>query len=220
MPIGDKNEEFAGNTDWSADLFLGGAAVAADAVDLVVSGNVVPVACTPTLSATTIDWGTRYFKDLSATAHSDLGYQFADFTINCSADAKVAIELIDNRAGTESALDPVNMGLGLAPDGSPVGYHRIDVWDTFVTGSAVSEAGNIVESKDGGSSWQDLVDPSPWLGPVTIYALAESAVAEPGAFSTHYWQLGFKAYIAPTSQLPADSAIEIDGSVTIELVYL
>lgn len=81
-------------------------ATAAD-VSLSVKGEITPGSCTPTLSATNVDYGTINASTLTAVspALNQLGNKTVDMTINCTAAVPVGITVTDARADSRLALD-------------------------------------------------------------------------------------------------------------------
>lgn len=194
-------------------------AVAADAVDLAVAGNVVPAACIPALSSPSLDYGIIPVSELSASTPTSLTPQRTTLNLTCDAAAKVAVRAIDNRLGTAFAPQSDRFGLGNASDGSPIGWYDLDV-DSSAFGGGAAGSDISLLSRDDGQSWSTLGEGLFEMEPGPLYAVAGFASSKPGAFASYRYDMFVNATVAPTGQLPVVDSIEIDGSVTFELIYL
>ncbi|MGY2289395.1 DUF1120 domain-containing protein [Pseudomonas sp. SDO528_S397] len=185
---------------------------AASSVDLTVKGLITPSACTPGLSAGgAVDYGKVSAKDLSPTASTHLGYSVLDLTVACDAATLMAFEAFDNRPG--SAPEPTDsFGLGLV-DGHKLGSYSLRMLDPVADGVVVQT----IASDDRGLTW---------FAERTIIPLAYQSVASASDASApipvQNLQMGlrFSTYIAPTQDMDLSNEITLDGSATLQIVYL
>jgi len=178
--------------------------------DLSVTGRIQFGACSLALgNGGTIDLGTLSRKDLDESSETLFGRDVT-FAIDCQTPAKVAIKAINNR---ENVVDKwgVNYGLGLAGsgrfrfnptarygDGKPLGHHLL--------------------STNGGHSW--MVGGSFFMPPSSLSAWAEEGETLPRAFQTIRGGLFVTITLPPARDLDLSQEIALDGSATLELIYL
>ncbi|MBV6693994.1 DUF1120 domain-containing protein [Serratia quinivorans] len=206
----------------------------AQSSDLSVIGTITPRACTPTISdGGVIDYQTIDPALLSADAYTALAEQTADFSISCSAPAKVAVRAINGRANTLAgategvsgfARAPVPLldglwgaaGLGLNGTAKIGGFTAAyDASTLIADGAAV----RTLYSTNSGGSWRistgDLFSSTVAM----VIGFAASGTTTPIAFTNLSGTLRVQAYINKTSELDLTSAITLDGLVTLELIY-
>ncbi|MEG8231163.1 DUF1120 domain-containing protein [Pseudomonas orientalis] len=190
--------------------------IAASSVDLSVVGVITPSACTPTLSNSgVVDHGKLSVQDFPAN-EMVLPQATLQLEVICDGPLLMAVKSTDNRAGTAnvySYVDPRSVyGLGLASGGEKIGRY------TFRTANATAD-GNpaaVIES----------VDQTTWMG-------ADVAVWQPGwmrsvssggltpmAVTTFKADLLLDTVLASKRSLPITEEIQIDGSATLDVVYL
>ncbi|TNV09880.1 DUF1120 domain-containing protein [Buttiauxella sp. B2] len=217
-----------------------GSAMAADSVDVKVIGQIIPAACTPTLSGGgVIDYGNIKASTLSTDAYTTLPEMQIDFSLVCDAPAKIGIQVLNGRPGTmagvtESAYNSANMpvsvfgsggnigGAGLGLDGAT----KIGGYAVRIAGNTVTADGNAVDTiaqeydfatngyikKGLGVLYtQDYVRTTTWATPGTL---------TPVAFKVLAGKLGVQAYINKGSALDLTHVIHLDGLTTLEVVYL
>ncbi|AFQ50026.1 DUF1120 domain-containing protein [Burkholderia cepacia] len=199
----------------SALLLSAGQALAG--ADLSVSGRIQPGACSLALgNGGTIDLGTISPKDLKEDEATVFDQHEISLGIHCQAPTKVAFRALDNRAGT--ALDGYWFGLG-ASGGKSVGRYSL------VPRSRVGDGAELVHlMKSDGGAWK--VPPggstaTTWgIDPSVLSSWAEPGQTLPQAFRNISSRLGFYIQIAPTKDLDLSQQVPIDGSATMELIYL
>jgi hypothetical protein len=213
-------------------LLLCSSAQAAETAELTVTGRVLPPSCTIALAGGTIAYGTLPVSKLNAAEPTAvtpwMGGNTPSDTLNiaCDAPAQIAVQLLDNRAGTAapgvilgSALEASAteiFGLGQDSTGTRVGAYSVTASATTVDGST----GKVITSTDG-TSWADgsnvLFSNQPgWL--MSWTAAASPAAPEP--VTTVAQTLNVNAAVVGTSSLDTSAPVALDGSLTIELVYL
>ena len=215
-------------------LLLCSTAQAAETAEMTVTGRVLPPSCTIDLSSGTINYGTLPVSKLNAgtpTAVTPwMGGNTPTDTLNiaCDAPAQIAVQLLDNRANTTapgvilgSVLDASAteiFGLGLDGAGTSVGAYSVTATDTGAT--VDGSTGKVITSADG-SSWSDganvlFSNQAGWL--MSWTAAGSGAAPEP--VTTIAQALSINAAVVGTDTLDTSSPVSLDGSLTIELVYL
>lgn len=191
--------------------------MAASTVDLSVVGKIIPSACTPTLSNDgTVDHGKISIKDFPA-GEKVLPEATINLEVTCDAPTLMAVRSLDNRAGTasfqSSTYDPLTVyGLGLASGGQKIGRYELKMKDV----TADEQPSAVIESIDketwlaaDNAMWQPR-----WLRTVSNGNLMPMAV------TTLKADLVVSTVLAPKSALPGAEEIRIDGSATLEVIYL
>ncbi|MGE8177321.1 DUF1120 domain-containing protein [Pseudomonas fluorescens] len=210
----------------------------AESVDLRVVGSITPVACTPTISGGgVVDYGVIYPNTLSATAFTALPVKDVDIFIVCEAPASVALRSRSSRAGTVAgatengnkvATSPVKLfdtdglgvvGLGMAGTKKIGGVaFSIDPASVMLDGIAAESLsktwGQVDWSKNEKSKF--LFDPQ-WT---RMFTWSKKGEATPAKFTTMSGKVSAQAYINKTSELDMTKPINIDGMISLEMVYL
>lgn len=229
---------FKRNTLASLVLIASGlslSAHAADSFNINVTGVISPAACEANITGgETIDYGTILANTLTADAITLLPAKQTGFTITCDAPAKLGLRTTDNRAGSkfsdteEVVIDSgvkwrkSNLnGLGVDSKGNNIGG-----WSSVVTAfSTDTAASKMIYSDDDGTSWSASNHVNfpiySLLGMSSrIYTVAATDTLVPAAFSTLSGTLDVQAIINPASTLDLSQPVTLDGSVTVEMVYL
>ena len=208
---------------------------AADSFNINVTGVISPAACEANITGgETIDYGTIHVSKLSADAVTVLPGKQTAFSITCDAPAKVGFRTVDNRAGSKMliselvtmdsgvkwALNNLN-GLGLDGKGN-----RIGGWSSGLsqlTSDTISVP-DVIYS-DNGANWAKSISTGqsryvPLFSNARVYSMSTPETLTPAAFTTLTGMLDVQAVINPASTLDLSQPVTLDGSVTVEMVYL
>ncbi|OPA97277.1 hypothetical protein BFW88_04565 [Pseudomonas fluorescens] len=208
----------------AAALLLAGVSTvfAASSVDLSVVGMITPSACTPQLSnGGVVDHGKISFQDLDPRRHTQLPDATLTLTVNCEATALIAVKATDNRYGTAmpewQGGPPVSsfFGLGVASGGEKIGRYMLRTSNTTADGVARA----MVESVDGQTwfeTWDALWQPN-WLRAANGGSTQQPV---PLAVQILRADLLISTFITQKDNLPGTEDIPIDGSATLDIVYL
>jgi hypothetical protein len=215
-------------------LLLCSSAQAAETAELTVTGRVLPPSCTIALAGGTIAYGTLPVSKLNAAEPTAvtpwMGGNTPSDTLNiaCDAPAQIAVQLLDNRAGTAAPGVILNSALeasateifGLGQDSTGVSVGAYSVIATEAGATVDGSTGKVITSTDG-TSWADgsnvLFSNQPgWLMSWT----AAASPASPEPVTTVAQTLNVNAAVVGTSALDTSTPVALDGSMTIELVYL
>ncbi|MFC3816555.1 DUF1120 domain-containing protein [Lysobacter sp. GCM10012299] len=201
------------------------AAFASSQADLTVTGTITPGACIPSLDGGgKIDLGQIAAASLSATDLTTLPSQSITLSVHCPEAATFAIRAQDNRAGSSFATGGDGFfGLGAAPGGEKIGGYSLHVVSGSVTVDSASTAYGM-SSTDVGATWTHYGaggTAAPGSNGVRIIAFAKTAgETTPSAIKDAAMTLQVSPMIVARSQLPTADEITIDGSATLEVVYL
>lgn len=196
-----------------------GHCVAASKVDVNVKGSITPAACTPALaSGGVVDHGKIAFKDLNR-GETKLPAVTLSLAVSCTAPTLFAIKSIDNRAGSSSEESGTTSGFGVGfVNGSiKVGYYHLKMNNSMADGTAQA----IIESVDG-QKWFDAPDNTQMWQPLWMRSVKRASGSDiaPMPVQDMTTDLVVETRIARSIDLPADQEIPIDGSATLDVVYL
>lgn len=216
--------------------------VRAESVELRVTGTLIPGACTPTLSNNgVIDYGNITADKLSQDAYTVLEVKSLEFTIVCTAPAKVAIKATNIRPGSVAGADengvsmaarsPVALfdgafqavvGLGFDA-GVPIGGYALRA----VSGSFSADGNSVVNiwqnSDNDSDNWDVASTTNTLYTPNAVFryiSWAAPGTELPLAFTVLNGQLEVQAYLNKASALDLSDAVRLDGASTIEIIYL
>ncbi|MCE5982370.1 MULTISPECIES: DUF1120 domain-containing protein [Pseudomonas] len=187
--------------------------------DLTVTGIITPAACTPTLSnGGLVEYGSLALTDLEDTpSQYNLPAKSLNFAIECSAPTTFALIANDNRRDSSPA-SPWLFGLGKHQDQS-IGQYGM-TWQYESTVVDGTQGLNLL-SEDGGNSWNEIGD-----------GVLQDAGRVPNALTG--FSIGTNLGPTPATSvnvtmdvrgsinkgLTLNGAMELDGSATIEVIYL
>jgi len=209
--------------------------VMAESVDLSIKGNITPVACTPEIAGGgVIDYGTIAGDSLKADDFTYLPARTTNLTIHCDAPAKIALKVTNNRTGTvpgrpiKNAYDkPTDgaklfgtenaptLGLGMANENAIGGWAA-----TFTNPLADDVKADVILTSNTGTNWIKNSWLSPTLNGTRLSSMAKTGELVPVAARIFSYDIKVESYINKSSELDLSKPAALDGSATIELVYL
>ncbi|MBP0598932.1 DUF1120 domain-containing protein [Herbaspirillum sp. LeCh32-8] len=208
-----------------AASLISGAAVAASTTELKVTGVIKPPACAATIAGGgTVDYGTIAVASLNKTSVTKLDTKEVPFSVSCDASAKVALKFTDNRASSKvTGLSPslgftdetAMMGLGAA-SGKKIGAYSVALKQGSFTADGASV--DTLFTLNQGATWskgtRSVFASSAWL------SWGTTGTTTPVAAKTVSGTLAVTAIIDKPNNLVLTSDVPLDGSGTIEVVYL
>lgn len=214
---------FSTLTAFAAILFSGSVA-AASTTELKVIGVIKPPACTPSFSGGgVVDYGTIPASSLPAGQYKTLEKKQINFQVNCDAPVKMGVAFKDNRqasrvAGIVSAVsydarEIFNYGLGTVANKNVGGYAL--AWDSATTLGDGAALDNIYS--DGGKNWRraDGLDNNG-----SLYSFSAPGAKVPVAMKSLKATINVQAVLNKPENLPLTQDVPLDGSATLELLYL
>jgi hypothetical protein len=203
-------------------LGLSPLAMAASTVDLNVNGLIIPGACTPTLHAGgLVDFGKVSQQDLNLTTGTRLPLKSLNLLISCNGAVRYALRMRDNRDGTAHVNSEIYYGLGLDSSGNKVGVYSVSFDPTQTVADAVPQIHG-TESTTGGAAWRTANRNPIDIGAKSLLGFTDSegSTAGPSAIQTLSSTLTLEAVINAKQNLDLSTDIPMDGSGTLEVVYL
>lgn len=190
-------------------------AFAASTVDLTVKGIITPNACTPSLSSGgVIDHGKMSAKDLNATQITMLPPVELQMTVTCDAPVIFALKATDNRIGSGTGS---GFGLGFINGTQKLGSYSLSLGTSANPPQADGETVQAIGSFDNGVTWERWNDFETGVF-LSVATLADAST--PRATQQLVTPVAYSGYINRTDGLDLSNEVNIDGSATIEVMYL
>lgn len=197
-------------------------AVAVSMIDLSVQGQIIPRACTPQLSGSgLIDYGKISRQDLNLEQGTRLPLKTLQVSIDCNGPSRYALRMRDNRDGSATVNSEIYYGLGFDTAGNRLGLYSMS-FDPRQTQADSSAQIYGTESTTGGLGWRTAN-----LNPVDIGATSYlgftdtgGSTAGPTAIATLNTTVQIRTVINARQNLDLSVETDLDGSATLEVVYL
>lgn len=197
-------------------------ALAASTVDLAVTGLVIPAACTPLLSSGgLIDYGKISRQDLNVEQGTRLPLKTLQVSITCNAPSRYALRMQDNRDGSATVNSEIYYGLGFDTAGNRLGLYSLSVDPLQTQADSIGQIYG-TESTTGGLAWRTAN-----LNPIDIGANSylgftdiEGSVTGPSAIGTLTSTVTIHTVINAAKNLDLSVETPLDGSATMEVIYL
>jgi hypothetical protein len=195
---------------------------AASTVELTVSGLITPMACTPVFSGGgVIDFGKISRQDLNLTNGTRLPLKYLTLTVSCNAPGRFVLLMRDNRDGTAHVDSEIYYGLGLDNGGNKLGVYSLsfDPRQTVVDDLAVVYG---TESTTGGVAWRTSNSNPINIGSRSLLGFTEleGSTAGPSAIKNLTSTVTLEAVINARQNLDLSAETRLDGSATLEVMYL
>lgn len=202
---------------------------ATDTADLHLVGRILPATCTIGLSAANVSYLTLPKNRLNAGTSTEVTPGMTGtkpttvLNISCDAAAQVAMTIQDNSAASvaSSVLNVLSgktsadlFGLGADDASAPIGAFTLSSTNVVVN----SATGKALESTDGvtwNSAGGKVKNTAGW-----IMSWTTAGGTAPAAITSIAQTLELSAAIMPMNTLNTSQPIHLQGSVTMELVYL
>ncbi|EJN08432.1 DUF1120 domain-containing protein [Herbaspirillum sp. YR522] len=199
-------------------------AMAADNVDLVVSGRIVPTPCTVNLANNgSADFGNITAAELPAPGTRLLSAERTlPFSIQCVPANSPRLSFKDDRANSVPAIyDTLStasgragmFGLGRVADKN-IGMYLLHFRDLKADGKDAK----LVGSRDGEAPWK-FIGPAEVITKEFKYVWSTTAEPQTGTFGAINGDLVVQLWPEPLDELPLQSEIRLDGSTTLVLEY-
>ncbi|KAF1028740.1 MAG: Protein GltF [Pseudomonas sp.] len=195
---------------------------AASTVELTVTGLITPMACTPLLSGGGhVDLGKISQKDLNQATGTRLPLQYLTLTVSCNAAARFALRMRDNRDGTAHVNSEIYYGLGLDAGGNKLGVYSVSFDPKQTVVDSLPQIYG-TESTTGGVAWRTSNTNPIDIGSRSLLGFTDVAgsVAGPSAIQNLSSRLTLEAVINARQNLDLSTDTPLDGSATLEVVYL
>ncbi|QAY88165.1 DUF1120 domain-containing protein [Pseudomonas arsenicoxydans] len=195
---------------------------AASSTDLTVTGLITPVSCTPSLSNNgLIDFAKISRQDLSVDKRTRLRDQTLDLSIQCTAPARFALMMHDNRDGSAIVNSEIYYGLNHDSSGNKVGLYSLN-FDPSTT--VVDDLPQVfrTDSTVGGLAWSSSNGRPIPIGARSFLGFTNVAGSSAGPIAIRNLtsRVTLETVISPTSALDLSTEVPLDGSATLDIIYL
>ena len=195
--------------------------------DLALGGSITPAACTISIQDNGVfDYGTINKVKLNPdpAMKTWLTERSLPMNVACGGPTRYAFRAIDNRIDSRAGVHTPEFGLGKAPDGTNIGSLAIKLGYVVVLDGV---NGYCTLSSDGGATWFPSslfttnfppIDrqPDTLHGPTAL----SGSTAGPSMVTNGQYNIFMHPAIRPANELPWTDDLTLDGSATLELVYL
>ena len=200
-------------------MLLAGNALGAASVDLSISATTHPAACDIRLdNGGKVDYGTLQHGDLNPDSSREtlLPARTIGWQINCGYAVPIALQWTDNHQAYGSHPHGTHyFSMGKDARGAPIGSMELFYGDaTVADGHTVAAISRPLGSDNWIANLDGIVDNR------FVLAFAAPGTALVGAFASYSGQLSLTTRIAPLDSLDRTRVIQLDGSATVEIIYL
>lgn len=191
--------------------------------ELSLRARFAPAACTPQLSnGGLVDYGTLPAKSLNAENETPMATKTLLFSVNCDAPARFALLMKDNRDGSATGgTDETAYGLDVDNSRNKIGrfYLTIDPADFSADTQPLLYR---TDSTSGGAAWSSASSRQIPMAAHSYLAFTDSlgSTSGPVAIQNLAGTVRIKTYLAPMNALDLSTDVHINGSGTIEIIYL
>lgn len=200
---------------------------ARESVTLTMRAEATPRSCTPRLTPGTLDLGTVSRTTLRQDAATALVQRSVQLQLNCSGPTLLGVKLLDNRGGASVAASswagvlPQPARFALSPrEGGVAGVYALSLGAVIADGQmkqVLQGTGEVA------AQWRVHEDGAPlqrFDAQSTVYAFGDPGHVAPVPVENLSVPINVDVQLAPASQLAGHTEVLLDGSVTIEIVYL
>lgn len=189
--------------------------------EAILRARFAPAACDPSLSnGGIVDFGTLSVSELNADKDTALPPKSLTLRVSCEAPTAFALIMQDNRVGSATVVSDTHYGLGLDPRNNRIGLYSVSV---NTANASADSFGRLYRTDSSDRSvWSTADSTTAPISQKSAVGFTDSAhsTAGPVAIENLATSVTVDALIAPTNSLDLSSAIDLDGSATIEIIYL
>lgn len=190
---------------------------------LTLQARFAPAACEPSLSGGgVVDLGKLSASDLRPDEHTRLPAKSLLLSIRCDAPTSFALVMHDNREGTATGgADETAYGLGLDNSRQKIGRYYLNINPADIRADALPQVYR-TDSTTAGTAWSGASNQPIPIGARSYlgFTATPGSHAGPAAIQNLSGNISIQAWIAPTQALDLSNEVALDGSGTIEIIYL
>ncbi|WP_308583122.1 DUF1120 domain-containing protein [uncultured Pseudomonas sp.] len=191
--------------------------------ELTLQAHFAPVACVPQLSnGGLVDYGTLLAKDLSASNETPLPTRTLQLSVSCDAATPFALKMHDNRNGSATGgTDETAYGLDLDNSHNKIGRYYVNIDPAEFSADALGTLYR-TDSTSGGAAWSSSSSRQIPIAANSLMGFTNRTASTlgPVPLQNLTGTLRIKAYLAPMQTLDLRSVVHINGSGTLEIIYL
>ncbi|WP_432754584.1 DUF1120 domain-containing protein [Pseudomonas sp. WMBT8] len=191
--------------------------------ELTLHAHFAPAACTPLLSnGGLVDYGTLLAKDLSATQENPLPTRTLQFSVSCDAPARFALLMHDNRFGSATGgTDETAYGLDLDASRNKIGRYYLNIDPADFSADSFGTLYR-TDSTSNGRAWSSSSARQIPIAANSLMGFTNSVGNTQGPIAIQHLAgtVRVKAYLARIQSLDLRNVVHINGSGTLEIIYL
>lgn len=191
--------------------------------EMTLRAHFAPVACQPALSDQgVVDYGTLFAKNLNPTTETPLPIRTLRLSVTCDAQTRFALRMHDNRDGSATGgTDETAYGLDLDASQNKIGRFYLTIDPAEFSADTLRTLYR-TDSTSNGAAWSNSsarqipMAANSYMGFTDKSGLSSGPVA----IQTLAGTVRIKTYLAPMQSLDLRQVVHINGSGTIEIIYL
>ncbi|NWC94505.1 MULTISPECIES: DUF1120 domain-containing protein [unclassified Pseudomonas] len=191
--------------------------------ELSLRARVVPAACVPTLSnGGLVSYGRLSAKELNVDKETWLATKTLLFSVACDAATAFAVRMQDNRNGSATGgTDETAYGLDLDGAGNKIGRFYVLADPANFSADTLATLYR-TDSTTAGRAWSNASAQTIPLGANSYLGFTDRAGDNGGPVSIQNLSgsLHIRAVLAPSQTLDLRNVVQLNGSGTIEIIYL
>ncbi|MBV7544867.1 DUF1120 domain-containing protein [Pseudomonas sp. PDM26] len=189
--------------------------------EITLRASFAPAACNVELSnGGLVDFGRLSKNDLNPDRNTRLPPKDLTLRVGCDAPTQFALVMHDNRSGTATVNSEIYYGLGLDNRSNKIGLYSLNVDPANASADSFARVYR-TDSTTQGVAWStSSSNPIP-IARKSYLGFTDSAASTTGPASIQNLttKVTVDAVIAPTASLDLSTAVHLDGSATIEMLY-
>ncbi|WP_102946833.1 DUF1120 domain-containing protein [Stenotrophomonas sp. VV52] len=190
--------------------------VFAQSADVTIAGRISPASCAVTLdNGGVVEMGEIPAKMLNTNSNTVLGPYPLAIAVTCDSPIRYALQGTDN---TDTSTAIHFYGLGLTPAGEKIGGVNVLLTDVIADGVP----GYGTASLDSGTTWEPSGGGGSSILRVSLLGFNKESgtVNGPTPIASLRGSLSLLAHIQPARNLTLTSIVPINGSATLNIIYL
>lgn len=191
--------------------------------ELSLRARVVPAACVPSLSnGGVVSYGTLSAKELKVDRETVLATKTLLFSVACDAATPFAVRMQDNRNGSATGgTDETSYGLDLDGAGNKIGRFYVQADPANFSADTLTTLFR-TDSTTAGRAWSNSSSQAIPLGANSYLGFTDRAGDNGGPVSIQNLSgsLQIRAILAPSQTMDLRNDVHLNGSGTIEIIYL
>lgn len=189
---------------------------------ITLRARFAPAACHVELSnGGRVDFGRMSKNDLDRDNSTRLPPKSLTLQVGCDAPTPFALLMHDNRAGSATVNSEIYYGLGLDNSSNKIGLYSLSVDPTDASADNFPRLYR-TDSTTGGVAWSRASSNPIPMGQRSFLGFTHNAggISGPVPIQKLATTVTVEAVIAPTSTLDLTDKVILDGSATLEVLYL
>ena len=191
--------------------------------EMTLRAHFAPVACQPALSDQgVVDYGILFAKNLNPTTETPLPIRTLRLSVTCDAQTRFALRMHDNRDGSATGgTDETAYGLDRDNSQNKIGRFYVNIDPADFVADAYGTLYR-TDSTSNGTAWSSASARQIPIAANSYMGFTDKAGSTQGPVAIQHLTgiLRIKAYLAPLQSLDLRQVVQINGSGTLEIIYL